>query len=70
MWIGWDLTVFQSFFKVSGEKLCFQEMFLWSTGGDELRTQGILEAPLTHKNCLLGGAGGSSHQVSFTPPWH
>lgn len=38
MWTGWDLIVFQSFFKVSEEKLCFQEMFLWSTGGDELRT--------------------------------
>lgn len=38
MWVGWDLTVFQGFFKASGEKASLQEAFLGSTGGDELGT--------------------------------
>lgn len=38
MWAGWDLTVFQSFFKASGEKASLQEAFLGSTGGEELGT--------------------------------
>lgn len=38
MWVGWDLTVFQSFFKASREKSSLQAMFFESSRGDELGT--------------------------------